>query len=533
MLAQSPFAEPLAAGPRPPVALICRFRRSCARRVAGLFVLVAMGLVGQPALAQAPRTLTIAQGFDPQTLWPNGTTASDNLNAGGAIVEALLWSNPADGKIQPMLAQTWERTSPTTMKLSLRPNVAFTNGEAMNADAVVHSFTVFLDPRQAPAYANYAAAIDRVEKVDDLTVNVHTKFPYPAFELMLTQVYVTPPAYWASVGLQGFGQKPVGTGPFKLTEWVKDNRVVMDRNRAYWGKGPTGLDRVVWRPVPDDTARVAGLTTGEYDIATNVPISSIADVNAQRDRRVIETPSYRIFQLILSSLEEHPSPLHDKRVRQAVNHAIDKKAIIDNLFEGRAFALNGQLLRQSQLGYDPSLKDYPFDVNKAKALLAEAGHPNGIEITFKFPTGRYAQDREVSEAIAGMLAKAGIRTRLVSLEPGEFLRQLRNRELQPMAYIGLAPLDDPDFQLAQYRSNWRYAYIRNAELDALIDAGAREIDVAKRGEIYRQAGRLMHDLAPVAFLFGGFDFYGVTRKLEGFTPRGDQRFFLHDVTLKP
>jgi peptide/nickel transport system substrate-binding protein len=296
----------------------------------------------------------------------------------------------------------------------------------------------------------------------------------------------------------------------------------MERNTAYWGKGPVGFNRVIWRPVPDDTARVAGLTTGEYDIATNVPISNIQDINRQRDRRVIETPSYRIFQLILSSLEEHPSALHDKRVRQAVNHAIDKKAIIDNLFEGKAFALNGQLLRQSQLGYDPSLKDYAFDLAKARALLTEAGHPNGIELTFKFPTGRYAQDREVSEAIAGMLAKAGIRTRMVSLEPGEFLRQLRNRELQPMAYIGLAPLDDPDFQLAQYRSSWRYAYIRNAELDGLIDAGAREIDVAKRREIYQKAGRLMHDLAPVAFLFGGFDFYGVNRKLEGFVPRGDQ-----------
>jgi peptide/nickel transport system substrate-binding protein len=102
-----------------------------------------------------------------------------------------------------------------------------------------------------------------------------------------------------------------------------------------------------------------------------------------------------------------------------------------------------------------------------------------------------------------------------------------------MAYIGLAPLDDPDFQMAQYRSSWRYAYIRNAEIDALVDAGAREIDVAKRGEIYRKLSRLMHDLAPVAFLFGGYDAYGINAKLEGFAPRGDQRFFLHNVTLKP
>ncbi|MCP8941055.1 ABC transporter substrate-binding protein [Alsobacter sp. SYSU M60028] len=489
-------------------------------------------VLGGEGRAQQGRTLTIAQGFDPQTLWPNGTTASDNLNAGNAIVEALLWNNPATQKIEPMLVESWEPLTSSSMRLHLRKGVTFTNGEPMNADAVVHSFKVFLDPKQTPAYANYAAAIDRVEKIDDATVVVHTKFPYPPFELMLTQVYVTPPAYWASVGLDGFGQKPIGTGPFKLTEWVKDNRVVMDRNPNYWGKGPTGIDRVVWRPVPDDTARVAGFTTGEFDVATNIPIAAIDEINAQPDRRVIETPSYRIFQLILSSLEEHPSPLKDKRVRQAVNYAIDKTAIIKNLFAGRAFALNGQLLRKEQLGYDPGLKDYPYDPAKAKALLAEAGFPNGLEITFKFPSGRYAQDREVSEAIAGMLAKAGIRTKMVSLEPGEFLRQLRNRELQPMAYLGLAPLDDPDFQMAQYRSTWRYAYVRNADLDALIDAGARETDKAKRAEIYQKISRLMYEEVPVAFLFGGYDFYGVSKALDGFVPRGDQRFFLHNVTLK-
>lgn len=486
-----------------------------------------------PTLAQASRTLTIAQGFDPQTLWPNGTTASDNLNAGNAIVEALLWTNPATGKTEPMLAERWEQVSSTTTKLTLREGVRFTNGEPLNADAVIHSLKVFMDPKLTPAYANYAAALDRVEKLDDRTVAVHTKFPYPPFELMLTQVYVTPPAYWGQVGPDAFGQKPVGTGPFKLLEWVKDNRLVMERNAGYWGRGPAGIDRVVWRPVPDDTARVAGLTTGEYDVATNVPIAALDEIKSQPDRAVIETPSYRIFQLIQSSLQEHPSPLHDKRVRQALNYAVDKNAIVDSLFSGRAFLLNGQLLRKEQVGFDPSLKDYPYDPAKAKALLAEAGHPNGFEITFKFPSGRYAQDREVSEAVAGMLAQVGVRTRMTSLEPGEFLRQLRARELQPLAYLGLAPLPDPDFQVAQYRSTWRYSYVRNAKLDELIDAGAREVDLEKRAEIYRQAMRLMHDEAPVVFLFGGYDFYGISRKLEGFVPRGDQRFFLHNVTLKP
>jgi peptide/nickel transport system substrate-binding protein len=502
------------------------------RRVSKLAAVAAFAVLSTVASAQAPKTLTIAQGFDPQTLWPNGTTASDNLNAGGAIVEPLVWNNPVTDKNEPFLAESWQLTGPTSMKISVRKGVSFTNGEPLNADAVVNSVKVFMDAKVTPAYSLFASSIDRVEKIDDMTVVIHTKNPYPPFELMLTQIHITPPVYWASVGPDGFGQKPIGTGPFKFVEWVKDNRLVMERNPQYWGKAPVGIDRLVFKPVPDDTSRVAGLTTGEYDVAINIPINAIDQINTQKDRTIVQTPSYRIFQLILSSLEEHKSPLLDKRVRQAVNYAIDKKAIIDSLFGGRAFALNGQLLRKEQLGFDPSLKDYPYDPARAKALLTEAGHPNGFEITFKFPSGRYAQDREVSEAIAGMLAKAGIRTKMVSLEPGEFLRQLRARELQPMAFLGLAPLGDPDFQVAQYRSTWRYAYIRNAELDSLVDQGAREMDTEKRAAIYRKAMQLMHEEAPVAFLYGGYDFYGINKKLEGFVARGDGRFFFYGLTLK-
>ncbi|MBM3521929.1 MAG: hypothetical protein FJX57_03140, partial [Alphaproteobacteria bacterium] len=415
--------------------------------IAGL-ISMAAALAQPPAEAQTSvprnRTLVIAQNFDPQSLWPNATTASDNLNAGAAVVEPLYWPDPRTGKPQPLLVESHRLLEPTLLQLKLRAGVKFSNGEPMNADAVVHSIKLFIDPKAAPAYAIYAKTIASAEKLDDLTVNLRMAFPYPAVDLLLTQIYVTPPAYWNQVGAAAFQQKPIGTGPFKFVEWVKDNRLVMDRNETYWGKGPQNVDRVIWRPVPDDTARAAGLETGEYDIATNLAITSVLRLETQSQLQIDAVPSFRIFQLILSSLDIHPSPLRDKRVRQAINHAIDKDAIIKNLLFGKARALSGQVLRREQLGHEPALKDYPFDLAKAKALLTEAGHPNGFSVVFKFPSGRYAQDREVSEAIAGMLAKAGIRTEMVVLEPGEFLRQLRGRELAPIAFLGLAPLDDPD-----------------------------------------------------------------------------------------
>lgn len=495
-------------------------------------LLITAGLaLGGFAQANAA-TLTIAQNFDPQTLWPNGTTASDNLNAGSAMVEGLFWQDPTDNVIKPLLATSYEHETATSVLIKLRDGVRFTNGEEMNAAAVVHSLNVFMDKEQTPAYSRVAVAFDSAEKVDNLTVRLKLNYPYPPLALGLTQVVVTPPKYWAEVGLEVYGQKPIGTGPFKFVSWERDDKLVMEKNDEYWGELPSGIDGLIWRPIPDDNSRVAGLTTGEYQVAKDLPVTAIPELELDSQITLVPVPSYRIYQVGLSSLPEHVSPLQNKLVRQALNYAIDKEAIIDNLFFGKAEALNGQVLRKTQLGFNPDLKDYPYDPEKAKKMLAEAGYPDGFEIPFKFPSGRYAQDREVSEAVAGMLSKVGIRTELIALEPGEFLRQLRARELAPMYFVGFAPQDDPAFQAGQYLSTWRYSTIANEKLDSLIEAGAKEMDVAKRRSIYQEMMALMYEEAPIIFLYDGIDVYGTTSKLKNFQPRGDGRMFFYGVSLE-
>ena len=496
----------------------------------------AAGAAALPRMAAAQsvpraRTLIVAQTFDPQTLWANGTTASDNVNVGACITESLLWVNAATNRTEPLLATELTQESPTTWIIRLRPNVKFTNGEAMDADAVVHTLGVFADSRLTPAYASYAAPVERAEKVDPLTVRLTTKYPSPTVPLMLSQVYVLPPRYWTEAGANGFGQRPIGTGPFRLTEWQRDNRVVLDRNPDYWGERPDGFDRVIWRPVPDENARSAGLETGEFDVAAALSVPSAQRLERARNLRILESPSYRIFHLTLSSLSIHPGPMQDRRVRLAMNHAIDKQAIVRNLFAGKARMLQGQILRREQQGFDPSLQDYAFDQARARALLAEAGFPNGFETVLKTPTGRFPQDREVAEACAGMLSRVGIRCRIESLESGEYLRQLRTRELAPVAFLGLAPPDDPDFQVGQYRSDWRYAYVQNPEFDRLIDAGRREMNPEARTRIYQELMRAMHAEAPVVWLFQGVDLNGTSARVSGLAPRGDGRLALYNVRL--
>ncbi|CAH1687476.1 Peptide/nickel transport system substrate-binding protein [Hyphomicrobiales bacterium] len=475
-------------------------------------------------------TLTVAQSYDPQSLWPNFSTSQEQMNVGNAVVESLLWLDPATDKAEPILATGFEFVDDTTVKLALRKDVSFSNGEPMNADAVIESIRIFRDKAITPAYARDAAKIGSVEKIDDHTVLIRLSQKYPAVPLLLSQIYVVPPKYWAEVGPDGFGRKPIGTGPYKLTEWVRDDRVVMDRNPTFWGKPPVGIDKIIWKPVPDDTARAAGVMTGAYDIAANLPATSLPQLQGRAGVSAISVPSYRIFKIDFSTLDTHPGAQHDLRVRQALNYAIDKKAIRDVLFSGLASPLHGQILRSNQLGFNPEIEDYPFDPAKAKALLAEVG--GNVEITFKFPSGRYAQDKEVSEAVAGMLSDVGVKVNMVQLEAGEFLNQLNNRELFQMALRGSAPQDDPDAMLSAYLSDWRYSHIQDPELDVLIKAGSGELDPAKRADIYKKAMKLIYDKAYMIFLYQANDLYGTTNRVKNFTPRGDQRFALYNVTLE-
>ena len=477
-------------------------------------------------------TLTIAQSFDPQSLWPNWSTTAENLSTSAEIVESLFWMNPATNKLVPLLAESYEMVDAKTAKLHLRKGVSFSNGEPMNADAVVHSIEVFSDTKQTPAYGRFGAMIDKVEALDDSTVLLSLKAPYPAIELMFDQIFITPPKYWDQVGAATFGQKPIGTGPFVLKEWIKDDHITMTRNPNYWGKAPEGVSTITWRPVPNDMSRAAGLLTGQYDVAENMPVGAIPQFDAQKDAKLIAVPSFRIFTIILSTLPQNQGPLQKKEVRQALNYAVDKKALLEGLFFGKGQLLDGQLLRRNELGFDPAVKDYPYDPAKAKAMLAAAGYPDGFTLNFKFPTGRYAQDREVATAVAGMLAKVGVKATMISLEAGQYLDQLSSRQLGPMALTGLAPGNDPDLQMGQYRSDWRYSYVQNPELDKLIDAGAAEMDPAKRTTIYNDMAVLVHDEAPTIFLYQGTDFWATSARVSGFLPRGDGQFRLIGVAAK-
>ena len=473
------------------------------------------------------QSLVIAQGQDIVWLNPMKTTAQVNLNAGQQIIEGLLALDNDLQTILPKLATSWERIDDLTMEFELRQGVSFSNGEPFDAEAA--KFSLELGAVE-PAMSGMLGSIERVDVLDTHRIRVITSRPDPLLELSFARSsYMLPPAYFQEVGDDAFNAAPIGTGPFMLAERVPGERVVLEPNHGYWGEVPD-IPSITFRPIPEDGSRMAALQTGEVHLATNFPLSMLDRIDATAGVSAVTVEGARIYLVILDN--RPGSQLEDKRIRQALNYAVDKEALLDVLFEGRGTIIDGQQANANFFGYNPDLEPYPFDPERARELLAEAGYPDGLELTFKYPFGRIALDKETSEAIAAMLADVGVRTNQVVLESGEFLNQLVTLQLGPMAFAGYATAPDAHYQYSINLTGERYSYYTNPEYDALVMAAAAETDRATREAMYHEAAAIARDDPPFIFLFTPDDLYGVSDRLQGWVPRPDQAIVLHGTSFR-
>lgn len=493
-------------------------------RLLKLFVLSFLLMVS----AVHAETLVIAQGQDVTLLNPMKTTAQVELNVGRQIVESLVVLGHDQQTILPKLAVSWERLDDHRVQFDLREGVYFSNGEAFDAEAARFSLEL---GAQEPAMSGMLSTIESVEVVDQYTIIVHTKTPDPLLELSFARSsYMLPPAYFQEVGEDGFNAHPIGTGPYLFSERVSGQYVALQANPDYWGEAP-GIEHVRFRGIQEDGARMAALQTGEVHLATNLPLAFIPRIEASAGIQPVTVGGARIYLLILDSRSDD-TPVYNKLVRQAINYAIDKEALLDVLFEGRGVIVDGQQATKEFFGYHPDLEAYPYDPERARELLAEAGHPNGFEVRFTYPFGRLAADKEVSEAIAAMLADVGIQTQQVILESGEYLNQLLTQKLGPLALAGYATAPDAHYQYNINTEGERYTYYANPAYDDLVKKAASETDRAAREALYLEAAELAHDDPPYAFLFAPDDLYGVSDKLQGWNPRADQWIVLDGTRLE-
>ncbi|MDR7419640.1 MAG: ABC transporter substrate-binding protein [Armatimonadota bacterium] len=497
-----------------------------------VMALVVALLFGAASLAYgAPRsprdTLVVAQGFDPRCLSPLFGTAQQDKNVSGQVVERLVQFSPDSLGFLPELAIRWEKTAPDTLRVHLRRGVRFTNGEEFNAQSAKYSLDQMLASR---ALAFFVSHVRAAEVVDFYTVDVKARGPVSE-RMILTALamgsFQYPPQYTQQVGLlQGFCQRPIGTGPYKFVEWVKDDRVVFEANPDYWGGAPR-TRRLIFRPIPEGAARVAALQAGDIDLAVAVPLDAVDRISADPNLTTHSIRGMRVFGLMLSQKWE--GPLQHKKVRQTLQYAIDVDGIIRTVLKGRARRVMGQPLTPEYFGYQQDFKGVAYDPDRAKKMLAEAGFPNGFQVTFKYPSGRYPQDKEISEVIASQLLKVGIRTQQVVMEPGEFLTQLSQLGLRDMFFFGTLPPPDAHFMYTQFVCDFRYAYWCRKDFDALMARASATSDDKERLKLYREMALIFQDDPPLVNLFAASDLYATAKSVAGWRPYKDQFLYLAKV----
>lgn len=492
-----------------------------------ILVALLVGVMGAATFA-ADGELIVVQSAEPTGLDPTVHREGPTYNVTINIFDSLLQRN-RDGSITPALAQSYEALEGENAWIFyLRPNVTFHNGEALTAQAVVTTIDRIFNPDLQSTRATDLGWIETVEIIDDLTVKIIANKAFALADHYFSELQIVPPGYVDEVGDAAFDENPIGTGPFKFVRWDRGNQVVLERNDDYW-QGPSAIETVAFRFVSSPASRVTTLLGGDADLITDLPITAMNQIESNARTQLGIATGTRVMFVGLDAAQD--SPLQNELVRQAFNYAVDKQAIIENLLYGLAEETVA-MLTPADLGYNPDVDPYPYNPDMARQLLIDAGYPNGFEITIDTVSGRYINDKEVAQAIAGFLGEVGVTVNVNVLEFGAFNGALFTHTTSPMYLAGWGnPVFDAsyvyDFII---RSTGLLRTIDDPVIDALINAGNSTINQADRVEIYHQAVELINEAAPCIFLYKQPVLYGMSSRLT-WEPRSDEFLWMYDATL--
>jgi peptide/nickel transport system substrate-binding protein len=488
-----------------------------------------------PAHAQ-PKPVVVIQSGEAATLDWHMHCDKNAHEPDRQIFDTLLRRNIKTLQLEGNLAESWRAVNDTTWQFKLKRGVKFHNGEPFDAAAVKFSVERMLNPKQAAPGRTSIATIDHVDIVDAYTVNVITRAPFPLLPVRMSPghcgtVGIVPPKYLAQVGDAGFAVKPVGTGPYRLVEWVKDERLVLEANKDYH-RGAPAIERLIFRPVPELTTRVAALLSGQADLVSDIPPDQTGKIQNSGTAH-IEISTLGGFVIMVKMTNYlMPGPWQDARVRKAINYAIDMDTIIKTVLEGHGQVL-GVPLEKEAFGFNPNIKWYGYDPERAKALLREAGYANGFEMTLHAPNRRYMNDIEVMQAMAQMLGKVGIKAKVEVWEQSIYTTKWRKRELLPayMTAWGGAGVFDGDLLTSSLHSKSALAIFKNEALDKMLEDAQATSDPERRKAIYWKAQELIYEEAPIIKAYQQAHIFGVSNRLD-WKPWVDNMLFLYDAKLK-
>jgi peptide/nickel transport system substrate-binding protein len=473
--------------------------------MAAAVLCVAMVLMGT---ASGASTFRVAVGIDPDTLDPVQMTTTTVANMVDYIVETLVTIDQR-GEVRPLLAESWQVSSDGLQyTFRLRTDVAFHDGTPFNAEAVKWNLDRILDTGvRVPVRAPYSA-MEKVEVTEPSTVKVTLKHPSAPFlsALSWTTAAIVSPAAADKFGNEYKSyQHPVGTGPYVFKERKKGESIMVTLNNEYWGRRPY-YETVLFRIVPEAATRESLLLAGQVDLIILPPVADLPALERNPATKVLMAPSDRTIFIAINTLKP---PLNDPRVRQALNYAVDKTAIVKSVLFGAADVMDAPMA-PSLFGYC-RVGAYEYNPTKARELLAQAGIPPGAKLQLITPTGRYVQDFQASQAIAGFLREVGLQIDVQTMDWPSFIATINapaDKNTTQLHYLGWAPAFlDASQQMLQFLSSYAppnglaTTFYKDPAVDQLIQTAERELNPDGRKDFYCQISQKVWDDAPWIFLW--------------------------------
>jgi ABC-type transport system substrate-binding protein len=506
-------------------------------------------LFAPAAPAAADTTLVIGIAADPTGFDPEAVLNNTSGFVMATIYDSLVRYKTGTTEVVPGLAEKWDISADgLTYTFHLRKGVTFQDGSPFNAKTYIQGIDRILNKQNPDSIFNTGPVEGMIDftyedvtsyrAVDDDTVEFKLKQPSAALLASLAMVWngVVSPVAVAKYG-KDFRNHPLGSGPFIFKEWRQRDQIVLDANPNYWGGKPK-VDHLVFKEYPDAQAALLALKRGDIQILGDVSAQSIAALRGDANVQLITQPGLAISGV---GLPNDVTPFTDKRVRQALNYAIDRDAIDKALFQGLAVPMTSPL-PESQWGFDAALKGYGYDLEKAKKLLEEAGVKPGMKVeflTYNSPRGYNPAGPDLATAIQGYLQKLGIEADVRKVDMGANLSTIRSGKYQGMFMVGwTGDNGDPDNFVGELFNSKNIpvgntARYHNPQVDTLLDQAVKESNPQKRLALYSQIQQAVLEDAPWIFVNSVLQVRAIRKEVKGFTLNPTQMFFdMQNVSLE-
>ncbi len=494
-------------------------------------VLTACQKEGEGAVTPTPTkdTLTVAIKADPRSLEPhNGSNDADSTRVQNQIYETLVVLN-VDKQMEGSLAKSWEYTDDTTLVMKIRENVKFHNGESFDANDALFSLKNAVTGKYTSQLVD-DIDFDNTKVVDSNTLQIKTNKPTGILLAKLCSLYMYDEQTFNEVGEEGLASRPIGTGPFMFKEWYRGDRIELEAFQDYWATKPS-FKKLVMRVISEPSSRAIEVESGGVDIAVDI-VASDLDLLATKDNvKVLRTPSWGNVFIGFNCKE---GPFTNKALRQAINYALDREAIVKGVY-GNSGKLAAGPMPESFWGYNPDLKGYSRNIEKAKELLTQAGYSDGLTITL---TTSDSQERvDIAEMVQNQLGQVDITVKVETLENATYLDRIVAGTVEMYILGWTCNTGDPHFALfdpfytggATWANTAQYS---NSEVDRLLDIGRNTVDENTRLDAYYEVQELLVDEAPWVFLQNSEYTAATTSAVKGFVVMPSVRVSFNTVTFQ-